>query len=118
MKLAAINANIDGLVAYIMKRAYEHNQSERSDKKDDIVSNEFKAIILAAIQPGIEKLQRRVAELEGQVQTLREACEKSSAEVRHAFRFGSLSEHDAGLCSRAVKMLENAVTATTPKEDE
>lgn len=83
MKLAATNADIDGLVAYIMKRAYEHNLSERSDKKDDIVSNEFKAIIRAAIQPCIEKLQRRVAELEGQVGELREAVQWAENELEH-----------------------------------
>lgn len=54
-------------------------------------------------------------DLTERVSRLQETCKRASAELRHAFRFGSLSAHDAGLCSRAVKMLENVVDDTGGK---
>lgn len=74
--------------------------------------------IRAAIRPGIEKLQQRVAELEGQVGELRDALVQAAIPLEAIN--GSVSWE---LCkplqesvSVAVKILRSTLPATAPKE--
>ncbi len=43
-----------------------------------------------------------------EVKRLKVAAAKASAELRHMYKVGTLSQHDKGLVSRAIQILEGA----------
>lgn len=97
-------AAVDAAIARIKSAVYSHGRD------CSLVGIEPARLAdLETIADACEHYRQQLAAVTARAERMRQSCVKASAELRHCYGKGSLSQHDKGLVSRAIKNLELSV---------